>query len=140
MVEMKEIKFRAWDIKNGQWISPEDIPYKFLLNAHLANCGKFELNELSENGLAHNLGTDFELMQYTGLKDKNEKEIYESDICIMRNCSTVSIDRCDGAYECVGKNGEFVSHLWLCGKDELEVIGNIYENPDWNVEIKNERT
>ncbi|MGG0663437.1 YopX family protein [Viridibacillus arvi] len=84
--------------------------------------------------------------QYTGLKDKNGREIFEGDIV-----SFVVFDYLDsdveykgvvkyrsGLYEIwknadsefFGSNGPFIlNHAWL-QDDEFEVIGNIYENPE----------
>jgi uncharacterized phage protein (TIGR01671 family) len=81
----------------------------------------------------------FELMQYTGLKDKNGKEIFEGDIISVCNGSINCVEWMDDPREvkytvnkgynlplfCWDENGEsnFDSTHWC------EVIGNIYENP-----------
>ncbi len=59
---MRKLKFRAWDTVNKKMITP------FLI--------------LHERGLSNYSEVDsfYDLMQYTGLKDKNGKEIYEGDI------------------------------------------------------------
>ena len=74
------------------------------------------------------------LVQYTGLKDKNGKEIYEGDILPYRYVVTF-VDASDSAnlgmsvgwYE---QRDDFESFRQLEVGDELEVIGNIYENPE----------
>ena len=75
-----------------------------------------------------------ELMQYTGLKDKNGKEIYESDIVKAEAFSP-------NLYQIVFLDGSFVAFtpfatvieitcFYSSTGCELEVIGNIYENPE----------
>lgn len=90
---------------------------------------------------------DWTVMQYTGLQDRNGKEIYEGDIitnewCFIYYPSIVRFGRYKSSdmssyYEC-GHLGFYIEHPCdkLSRKDILyfanqcEVIGNIYENPE----------
>lgn len=103
---MRQIKFRAWDKANNMMIDMHAMEY-------------FARTETRNQ-------TRFELMQYTGLKDKNGKEIYEGDI--------VKIP--DGRLHTI-----VWEHWGFCIKDPqsgiynalseyLEIIGNIYENQE----------
>jgi len=129
---MREIKFRAKERGTSQWFygSSEDFVSE---NANEIWLGEFWRN--IETGIldAETCG------QYTGLKDKNGKEIYEGDIikfmlpdCTWSNPQVVIY--CHSSF--VTKSG----NLWGLGyapdivhSEELkylEVIGNIYENPE----------
>ena len=137
---MREIKFRVWN-----------KAYKEML--------EYPIYELDGEGLK---GDDFsELMQYTGLKDKNEKEIYEGDIIRVHFGKWVEYEEEWGGddvytkeivkreekdfigvvrWRTVGGIGFVVKELnnqWFgFNKSKTnkgtEVIGNIYENPELN--------
>jgi uncharacterized phage protein (TIGR01671 family) len=78
------------------------------------------------------------LMQYTGLKDKNGKEIYEGDVLqIPDNYDTYgmmagekrAVIFMDGGFRFESPKKNARGH-WLEDDGEFEVIGNIYENPE----------
>lgn len=106
---MREIKFRAWDKACDVMLIPED-PNRWVMHGN--GCSAID-------GVWATV--DLELMQYTGLKDKNGVEIYEGDI-LGRAHQVVYFD--DGKFCMMG--GE----EWGWIDTSLEVIGNIYENPE----------
>lgn len=125
---MREIKFRAWH--------PEEK--KMWIDVGTDGCGGVILD--TENMGLKPLKGESILMQYTGLKDKNDKEIYEGDILRKECCS---LD--DPAYGCYGEEYEVLydaprtaafilvseeQTLYLLGSLKYEVISNIYENPE----------
>ena len=122
---MREIKFRAWDKINKRMLGYERIDK--------LEFGKDGLEILyADNGRGYCIG-DFVLMQYTGLKDKNGKEIYEDDILL-------PVELHDSNLHCY-KNGKGIpvvikydSHRTFyntpCDIGNWEVIGNIHENPE----------
>lgn len=120
--KMREIKFRAWDGDRMQNVLTLGLYEGFV-----------DTNKL------HSDIEDFKLMQYTGLKDKNGKEIYEGDIVrVSGHPFQGSID-IDGNYE-VGYNEymELCCGSWYLFKMRhwAEVIGNIYETPELMEESK----
>ncbi len=126
---MNKNKYRAWNKNSKQMIVHEQefIPLK------VTSIGVLRLCPLNVNNRWELLPEDwFDLMQYTGLKDKNDVEIYEGDIKDLTGTREHLIvvvwnpETC--AFCAKSKDGELSSHLY--GGDMSEVIGNIYENPE----------
>lgn len=114
---MREIKFRAWDKRRKIMLLP-DIP-----NGE-ANCETWNTLWGNFYDALEDVQREYELMQYTGLKDKNGKEIYEFDWL--------------GDYLVRWINGKYILHHISSGDiidcDEgrtynKEVTGNAFENP-----------
>lgn len=152
----REIKFRAWHKLDGYMILPEQCE-KFEIN-FTPKCFKGFSFWIKFKGSGELLGSDkhIDLMQYTGLKDKNGIEIYEGDIVNVFYVTpmgrlTNDIDHkshivfqtgmfCLKEYPvnipitkyCHRHEGEYVANYGipkiLHEETILEVIGNIYEN------------
>ena len=104
----REIKFRAWN-KERQVMGPV-----------------FGMKEIWAGPKAPSVSDfkEYVILQFTGLLDKNGKEIYEGDI-VKKNE--------DGAYRVVTyEDGRFAPYPWTyrLWHEQCEVIGNIYENPE----------
>jgi len=123
---MREIKFRAW-IR-----SYSDGPFKMMPKENLKTEAVYLSWDMEvKPGIGYE---DAVIMQYTGLKDKNGKEIYEGDVVRCKNYipSVCTVDWLDGS---VGfapfTDPEFDWDANSVPRPEnCEVIGNIYENPD----------
>jgi hypothetical protein len=76
-----------------------------------------------------------EIMQYTGLYDKNGKEIYEGDVVEFKYANMKKLKRAEIQW---GTGGFWVVGWYnkLSDYKAFEIIGNIYENPELLKEIK----
>lgn len=114
---MKEIRFRAW--YQGEMCKVHSIhtgTKKVIVSDNMGNISlRFE---------------DVELMQYTGLKDKNGKEIYEKDIIeAEEECGIVEWDSDELEYILTVGNIDFKLGTYL--SREIAVVGNVYEDPNF---------
>lgn len=123
---MREIKFRAWEKLIKRWYSPIYRAYEGQLEElNIGMSGRLSLRTISGTSDESTFKDRFVLMQYTGLKDKNGKEIYEGDILAFYTRDGSRITKRLAVKWEVSKLGFNITH-----KPLLEVIGNIYENPE----------
>ena len=128
----REIKFRAFDVDQGIMFNPLHISFS------RDNPECYRVTDCKSDGGEWLIGCC--LMQFTGLKDKNGREIYEGDIieyssrddCGGLDIWRGSVEFTDCAFQVklvdgCNFNG---SYEFLCDWSECEVIGNIYENPE----------
>ena len=126
-------KFRAWHNELGRMMSISDMWF------NVDSLGEIGLNDAVMNDYITVSPDEIELMQSTGLKDKNNQEIFEGDIVDYKGREAV-----------VKWHGSYASFIYrfVDGLQErvseweplflayyhFEIIGNIYENPELSEE------
>ena len=135
-----KIKFRVWDKRNNRMIKPKKFATVIPVLDFNGNLG---VMDTYKNWHWHGIvpEDEYELMLFTGILDKNEREIYDGDILKDTDNEIYYVDFIRGCFY-LRTNYKSFPHLgwaeWLpmCEIDrlanptEFEVIGNIYENPE----------
>ena len=128
---MREIKFRAWLKEEKKMVNVKTMDFtdktirclkkNEFINAYLLRRVSFD---------------DVELMQYTGLNDKNDKKIYEGDIIKykfpydirLKHISPVKFLETEASFGIKDRYGNEIPLYTISANNYFEVIGNIYEN------------
>lgn len=142
----REIKFRGKRTDTKNWVHGYyfKTPLTDENSGTDSSAGWFFLTGKTRHCISHEHGVAFTIIpetvgQFTGLKDKNVKEIYEGDIvsCISKlskyqgNYGTITWDdeECQYHIKWIVNKSEWNNYIHV-RIDELEIIGNIYEHPE----------
>lgn len=130
-----EIKFRAWLKEDKKMVNVETMDFtdksiQYLKKSEIINA--YILRRESFDGV--------ELMQYTGLEDKNGKEICENDLISCKRYKNIVVFFENGCFEVKYHKNDTTNII--CALDTFlekymcQVSGNIYENPELSEENK----
>lgn len=129
---MDRFKFRAWNKKEKCFIIDGFI------YAYMNEKGIMGIDGIKTANYHYFPKENYTLMQCTGLKDKNGKLIFEGDICAFDDRKNPKYDK----YFCKDKGGRIIhyvewdengfkfNHCQFCETEYMEILGNIYENPE----------
>jgi uncharacterized phage protein (TIGR01671 family) len=135
---MKEHKYRVWDTEKKEWYEPiyqadKGILHDLYLNLKGALCIR-KIDGVQHQSTFENKNR-YILMQYIGLKDRNNIEIYENDLIIYYH-KGYGGELCESLpYQIIFRNTQFQAKyknqyepIKYFDRKNIEIIGNIYEN------------
>lgn len=128
---MESISFRAWDKEEKKMHKVKTIEFS-RRGARIIHLAEVQSNGKGDHKRWH---SSVELMQLTDLKDKNGTEIYEGDIVKYNSVPNPFLS--DKHFKIIqARSGEWridnyiEGHVLAFCNHQVEVIGNIYENPE----------
>jgi len=129
---MTKIKYRAWDKQKKKFL-PLGEENGFDLNLSILSTGQiFWFDPSNKENPYEDVTDKFIIQLYVGLDDKNEKEIYDGDIIKHKNYKfllKICWNNSSCSFKLISKDGG-ESNLSNTLSKMLEIIGNIYENPE----------
>lgn len=128
---MREIKFRIW-------VKEKKAIFEVILIDYVTKKVTYILERIGHLlNIRHDKFNDIEFMQYTGLKDKNGKEIYEGDIVKFLN-GIFEVIWCNEKASFILKNKEYKEFLNFIYENNngMEIVGNIYQNLELYKEVR----
>lgn len=150
----REIKFRAWNKHQKCWEEEgwgiqKHIPWSNS-ESHKTGMTVYWLKWIDDFDTVgyepfwvfHTVARDLELSQYTGLKDKNGREIYEGDIILYKDYQIEYLIEWEPVLSAIiavdtSNNSWIFFHELIKDLEYYETIGNIYENPELSKQCGN---